>query len=202
MQAREVRCDRPSIAINRRTADFDYPIEWVAGRAAALDRRSWSGRPEPASRRAPVSRRQDDRRTAQARAHWSVISGIDEAFELDFTCSALRLPEIAGRSHPQPCLRRRSDCLRQLDRQLSRGSGPAVQRFRPSLRRDAEALGGDYHLQAQRFESLPPHDAARMGRVLNGRDLTISSMLAITGAICPRASAPYAFSCLGTIMYD
>ena len=112
----------------------------------------------------------------------------NEALDRDLPGAAAGLPEIAGHLHPQPSLRRRAERLRQPDRHLDRDTRAPVQQLRQCLARDAQAFGRPRNRQSQGFEALPPHNAARMRRVVHRHDPSSHSRSWATHAGSPSVS--------------
>ncbi len=77
------------------------------------------------------------------------------------------LPEIPSHLHPRPSFRCRAEGFRQPYRHLDRNSRALVQEFGKRPPRDAQPFGRSRHAEAKGFKALPPHDAARMRRVMH-----------------------------------
>jgi hypothetical protein len=73
--------------------------------------------------------------------------------------AALRLPQIVGKLHLRPVLRRAPECLGQPQRHFRRDAGVAVENRRKSLARDAQALRRLGHAQIEGLKAVLPTDS-------------------------------------------
>lgn len=80
----------------------------------------------------------------------------EEPLDVEFLGVALRLPQIVGKLHLQPVLRRAPERPGQPQRHFRRDAGAAVENRRESLVRDAQALRRFGHAQIERLKAVLP----------------------------------------------